>query len=188
MFTGQPQGTPQIAQGATLQILNRKDMTLIPATITNVSSPHVPKEAQNNPSLAWQGLVVDLTLQMGTETTTVEYPINASGASYPKQGWYISPDPLVICREVETMDKASVQALGIMPWHQLVHEKSQGIILQLDSTKRKEAQQAQEMESMRAQIEEMRRRSTLSDAKLDKLLEMISAGVPKQQKPQKENR
>lgn len=178
MFTGLPQGASQIAQGTALQILNRKDMTLIPATITNVSSPHVPKEAQTNPTLAWQGLVVDLTLQMGSETTTVEYPINGPSASYPKQGWFISPDPLIVSREIEAMEKASDQALATMPWHQLVKERSRGLVLQLNPEKRKEAQQEQEIAILKSQIEEMKRRSSESDSKLDRMLELLSAGRP----------
>ena len=185
MFNGLPQGVHQIAQGAALQILNRKDMTLINAVVQNVSKPHVPKEAQDNPMLAWQGLVVDLTLQIGNETTTVEYPFNAQGASYQKQGWYISPDPLVLCREIESMDKASDQALATMPWHKLVKQNSPKLLLQLDEGRRKEAQQAQEIEMMRAQIEEMKRNSTLSDAKLDKLLELLSGGSPENTKKEK---
>ena len=80
------------------------------------------------------------------------------------------------------MDKASEQALATMSWHQLVREKSGGLILQLDPSKRKEAQQAQEIEMLRAQIDEMKRSSTLSDAKLDKLLAMLSGGSPENTK------
>lgn len=186
MFPGQPQGTFQIAQGTTLQILNRKDMTLIPATVTNVSAPHVPKEAQTNPTLVWQGLVVDLTLQMGSETTTVEYPVNGTSASYPKQGWFISPDPLVVSREVESMDKVSDQALATMPWHKLVKERGPQLILQLNPEKRKEAQQEREITMLKSQIEEMKRRSSESDAKLDRMLELLSAARPANTKQKKE--
>ena len=178
MFTGNPQGSFQIAQGTPLQILNRKDMTLIPATVTNVSQPHVPKEAQSNPTLAWQGLVVDLTLQMGNETTTVEYPINGQSASYPKQGWFISPDPHIVSRELESMEKVSEQAIATMPWHRLVKERAPQLALQLDEGKRREAQQAQEIAMLRAQNEEMARRSSEIESKLDRMLEMFSAGRP----------
>ena len=186
MFTGIPQGTPQIAQGTALQILNRKDMTLIPATVTNVSLPHIPKEAQTNPSLAWQGLVVDLTLQMGSDTTTVEYPINGQSASYPKQGWFISPDPHVVSREIESLEKASAQAIAAMPWHKLVQERAPQLILQLDADKRKEAQQAQEIAILKAQNEEMTRRSSELESKLDRMLEMLSAGHPANTKKKEE--
>ena len=186
MFTGLPQGSSPIAQGTALQILNRKDMTLIPATITNVSPPHVPKEAQANPTLAWQGLVVDLTLQMGSDTTTVECPINGQSASYPKQGWFISPDPHVVSRELESMEKVSDQAIATMPWHQLVKERAPQLALQLDEGKRKEAQQAQELAMLRAQNEEMTRRSSELESKLDRMLEMLSAGRPMNTKKKEE--
>ena len=186
MFTGIPQGASQIAQGTALQILNRKDMTLIPATITNVSPPHVPKEAQTNPALAWQGLVVDLTLQMGSETSTVEYPVNGPSANYPKQGWFISPDPILVSREIESMDKASDQALATMPWHQLVKERSKGLVLQLNPEKRKEAQQEQEIAMLKSQIEEMKRRTSESDSKLDRMLELLAAGHPANTKKKEE--
>ena len=186
MFTGNPQGTFQIAQGTPLQILNRKDMTLIPATVTNVSKPHIPKEAQNNPTLMWQGPVVDLTLQMGSETQTVEYPVNGPSASYPKQGWFISPDPIVISRELESMEKVSDQALATVPWHQLVKDRAPKLALQLDEGKRKEAQQAQEIAMLRAQNEEMARRSSEIESKLDRMLEMFSAGRPANAKKKEE--
>ena len=186
MFTGNPQGAVQIAQGTPLQILSRKDMTLIPATVTNVSKPHVPKEAQNNPTIMWQGPVVDLTLQMGNESTTIEYPVNGPSASYPKQGWFISPDPIVVSRELESMEKVSDQALATVPWHQLVKERAPQLALQLDAGKRKEAQQAQEIAMLRAQNEEMARRSSEIESKLDRMLEMFSAGRPANAKKKEE--
>lgn len=186
MVNGLPQGASQIAQGTALQILNRKDMTLIPATVTNVSPPHIPKEAQSNPALMWQGLVVDLTLQTGSETTTVEYPVNGTGASYPKQGWYISPDPLLICREIETMGKAADTALATMPWHQLVKERAPQLVLQLNPERRKEAQQAQEIEMLKKKLDESERRSSEMGVKLDRMLEMLSAVRPVTAKTKKE--
>lgn len=178
MFNGLPQGAPQIAQGTALNILNRKDMTLIPATVTNVSAPHIPKAAQNNPTLAWQGLVVDLTISMGSETTTVEYPVNGNSASYPDKGWFISPDPLAVSREVEAMEKASRQAIAMETWHHLVVERGPALAIQLNPEKAKEAQQAREIEMLKKQIDEMRSRSSESDAKLDRILESLSVARP----------
>lgn len=186
MFNGLPQGAPQIAQGTALQILNRKDMTLIPATVTNVSAPHVPKAAQSNPALAWQGLVVDLTISMGGETTTVEYPMGSASASYPDKGWFISPDTAVVGREVEAMDKTSRQNIAMEQWNHMVVERSPQILMQLFPEKAKEARQAQEIEMLKTQIEEMRRGSAVSEEKLDRLLEMLSAGRPTNSKKKEE--
>ncbi len=178
MFNGLPQGAPQIAQGTALQILNRKDMTLIPATVTNVSAPHIPKAAQNNPTLAWQGLVVDLTVSMGSETTTVEYPMGSASASYPDKGWFISPDTAVVGREVEAMDKTSRQNIAMEQWNHMVVERSPQLLMQLFPEKAKEARQAQEIEMLKKQIDEMRSRSSESDAKLDRILESLSVARP----------
>lgn len=186
MFAGQPQGTPQIAQGTALQILNRKDMTLIPATVTNVSAPHIPKVAQSNPALAWQGLVVDLTISMGSETTTVEYPLNAGSASYPDKGWFISPDPITVSREIEAMGKTSQQAISMEKWNHMVVEKAPKLITQLNPEKAREARQAEEIEMLKRQIEEMRSRSSESDAKLDRILESLSVGHPAGSKKKEE--
>ena len=186
MFNGLPQGAPQIAQGTALQILNRKDMTLIPATVTNVSAPHVPKAAQSNPALAWQGLVVDLTISMGGETTTVEYPMGSASASYPDKGWFISPDSMTLGREIETLDKTAKQNIAQEPWNHMVVERSPQLLMQVFPEKAKEARQAQEIEMLRAQNEEMARRSSEIESKLDRVLEMFSAGRPANSKKKEE--
>lgn len=186
MFNGLPQGAPQIAQGTALQILNRKDMTLISATVTNVSAPHVPKAAQSNPALAWQGLVVDLTISIGGETVTVEYPMGGISASYPDKGWFISPDTAVVSREVESMDKTSRQNIAMEQWNHMVVERSPQILMQLNPDKAREAQQAQEIAMLRAQNEEMARRSSEIESKLDQMLEMFSAARPANTKKKEE--
>lgn len=186
MFSGQPQGAFQITQGTALHILNRKDMTHALATVTSMSAPHIPKAAQSNPALAWQGLVWDLTLSMGNETTTVEYPVNGASASYADKGWFISPDPLTVSREVEVMDKTSKQAISMEPWHHMVVERSGPLIIELNPERRKEAQQAQEIEMLKGQLEDMRRRSSESDAKLDRILESLSEARPANAKKKEE--
>ena len=120
MFTGQPQGASQIAQGATLYVFNRKDFSVTMASVLNVSQPHVSKAAQTNPALGMQGFVVDLTLSMGSDTTSVEYPVNSPGANYPEKGWYISPDRIAVTREIEAASNSSKQFLAQRPFHEMV--------------------------------------------------------------------
>lgn len=186
MFNGLPQGAAQIVQGTALQILNRKDMTISQATVTNVSAPHIPKAAQNNPTLAWQGLVVDLTISIGNETTTIEYPIGSVSASYSDKGWFISPDPAAVSREVDAIDKAARQSIAMEKWNHMVVEKSPQLQLQLNPDKAKEARQAQEIEMLKKQIEEMRSRSSESDAKLDRILESLSTVRPSNNRKKEE--
>lgn len=179
MFTGQPQGAPQIAQGATLYVFNRKDFTVAMASVLNVSQPHVSKAAQTNPALGMQGFVVDLTLSMGNETTSVEYPVNSPGANYPEKGWYISPDRMAVSREVEAASNSSKQFLAQRPYHEMVVQKAPSLILQLNPERQLEAQQAEKIASLEKQLADI-------SGKFDQMVGMLSAAV--QSKKPKEDK
>lgn len=179
MFTGQPQGASQIAQGATLYVFNRKDFSVAMASVLNVSQPHVSKAAQTNPALGMQGFVVDLTLSMGNETTSVEYPVNSPGANYPDKGWYISPDRMAVSREVEAASNSSKQFLAQRPYHEMVVQKAPSLILQLNPERQLEAQQAEKIASLERQLADI-------SGKFDQMVGMLSAAV--QSKKPKEDK
>lgn len=179
MFTGQPQGASQIAQGATLYVFNRKDFSVAMASVLNVSQPHVSKAAQTNPALGMQGFVVDLTIQIGNESTSVEYPVNSQGASYPEKGWYISPDPTVVSREVEAANNNSKQFLAQIPYHEMVVKKAPAVQMQLNPKLQIEAQQAEKIASLEKQLADI-------SGKFDKMVGMLSAAVQKNEKPKEE--
>ena len=179
MFTGQPQGASQIAQGATLYLFNRKDFTVTMANVMNVSQPHVSKAAQTNPALGMQGFVVDLTIQIGNETTSVEYPVNSQGASYPEKGWYISPDPTAVSREVEAANNNSRQFLAQIPYHEMVVKKAPAVQMQLNPKLQMEAQQAEKIASLEKQLADI-------SGKFDQMVGMLSAAVQKNEKPKEE--
>lgn len=179
MFTGQPQGASQIAQGATLYVFNRKDFSVAMASVLNVSQPHVSKAAQTNPALGMQGFVVDLTIQIGNESTSVEYPVNNQGASYPEKGWYISPDPTVVSREVEAANNNSKQFLAQIPYHEMVVKKAPAVQMQLNPKLQMEAQQAEKIASLEKQLADI-------SGKFDKMVGMLSAAVQKNEKPKEE--
>jgi hypothetical protein len=179
MFQGLPQASNQIAQGSSLYILNRKDFTVTSATVTSVSQPHITKSVQTNPSLAMQGLVVDLSLNIGNETVSVEFPLNGVSANYLEKGWFVSPDSQVISNEIKSMDNASKQFLAQKPWHEMVIEKSPALLMQLNPQMQKEAQQAEEIAVLREQIEEMKRNSADTGTKLDKVLALLAVDSPR---------
>lgn len=182
MFQGLPQGQPQIAQGASLLILNRKEPSVSTATVVNVSQPHVSKAAQTNPALALQGFVVDLTLSVGNETTTIEFPVNSASANYPEKGWYVSNDRLAITREIESMANMSRQVLSQVPMHQKIVQGCEALLLQVNPEKQKEAQQAEEIAALKAQIEEMKRGYSDTGNKLDKVLALLAVDSPRNTK------
>ena len=180
MFTGQPQGASQIAQGATLYVFNRKDFSVTMASVLNVSQPHVSKAAQTNPALGMQGFVVDLTLSIGNETTSVEYPVNSQGANYPEKGWYISPDQAAVSREVEAANNNSRQFLAQIPYHEMVVKKAPALQMQLNPKLQMEAQQAEKIARLESQLADI-------SGKFDQMVGMLSAAVqPKNAKPKEE--
>ena len=179
MFNGQPQGASQIAQGATLYIFNRKDFTVTTASVSGVSQPHLSKASQTNPALAMQGFVVDLSLVIGNETTSIEYPVNSQGASYPEKGWYISPDRMVVTREIESACNNSKQFLAQRPWHEMVVQKAPALIMQLNPEKQLEAQQAEKITRLESQIEVL-------CGKFDQMVGMFSAAVQNKNEKTKE--
>lgn len=186
MLNGLPQGASQIAQGAVLFILNRKEPSVTQATVLNVSQPHVSKAAATNPALAMQGFVVDLTLSVGSETTTIEFPVNCASANYPEKAWFISNDRLAVTREIESMANMSRQILSQVPMHQKMVEGCDALLLQLNPEKQKEVAQEQEIAALKAQIEEMKRSSSETGNKLDKVLAILAVDSPRGIKTKKE--
>lgn len=182
MFQGLSQGATQIAQGSSVYILNRKEPSVTPATVVNVSQPHVSKAAQTNPALALQGFVVDLSLSTGNETLTLEFPVNSASANYPEKGWFVSNDRLAIIREVESMSNMSKQILSQVPMHEKMVKGCETLLLQLNPDKQKEAQQAEEIAVLKAQIEEMKRNSSETGNKLDKVLALLSVESSRKKK------
>lgn len=175
MFNGFQQGASQIAQGATLYILNRKDFSITPATVTGVSQPHLSKAAQTNPAYAMQGFVIDLTISSGNDTTTVEFPVNSISASYADKGWFASPDRLAVTREIEAMENASKQHLSQNGWHEMVVQKAPSLKMQLNPPSQAETQRAQKIAELESRIAAM---NSAMNGKFDQLVSMLSAGNP----------
>lgn len=169
----------QIAQGATVYIFNRKDFSTSLASVVSVSQPHISKAAQMNPALAMQGFVIDLTLAMGGENTTIEFPVNSTSANYPDKGWYISTDRLATTREVESAVNASKQYMAQKPYHEMVLQKGPSIIMQLNPEMQMEAEQARKIASLENRLAEMEKHSTESNTKLDKVLALLAVESPR---------
>lgn len=179
MFNGIPQSASQISQGATLYVFNRKDFSVALASVTNVSQPHVSKAAQTNPALVIQGFVIDVFLNIGGESTSIEFPVNSTSANYPEKGWFVSTDRLIVTREIETAVNNSKQYKAQMPYHEMVIQKAPSLIMQLNPEKQLEAEQAQKITKLEAQLSEM-------NGRLEKMVGLLSAGIPANKKTKEE--
>ena len=172
MFNGFSQGASQIAQGASLYVLNRKEPDVKQATVVNVSQPHVSKAAQANPAAALQGFVIDLTLSMANDTTTIEFPVNSASANYPDKGWFVSTDRQAVIREVEAINNVAEQIISQAPAQKEISDKCKELLVRLNPEKQKEEQQAQEIMMLKNQLAEM-------NSKFDQLVGLLSANNPK---------
>ena len=175
MFNGIPQGATQLAQGSTLYVFNRKDFSVSTASVTSVSQPHVSKAAQTNPALVMQGFVVDVFINIGNESTSIEFPVNSVSANYPEKGWFVSPDRLLVTREVETAVSNSKQYKSQLPYHEMVIQKGPSLIMQLNPEKQLEAEQAHKINQLEAQLSAM-------NGRLEQMVGLLSAGIPKNHK------
>ena len=179
MFNGIPQSASQISQGATLYVFNRKDFSVALASVTNVSQPHVSKAAQTNPALVIQGFVIDVFLNIGGESTSIEFPVNNTSANYPEKGWFVSTDRLIVTREIETAVNNSKQYKAQMPYHEMVIQKAPSLIMPLNPEKQLEAEQAQKITQLEAQLSEM-------NGRLEQMVGLLSAGIPANNKTKEE--
>lgn len=127
----------------------------------------------------FQGLVVDVFLNIGAESTSIEFPVNSVSASYPDKGWFVSSDPMLVSREIENAMNNSKQYKAQLPYHEMVIEKGPSLIMQLNPQKRVEAQQAERIATLEDTITKMYGR-------IEQMAGMLSANVPANHKTKKE--
>ena len=157
-----------LSQGAIISVLYKNEPRVADGKVLSVNT-HMPAYNPNQPMAMLNGPVSDVTVQIGNETIPfVGLPANGVVANFPDKGLFIATDKASILHEVEAMASASRQALEQVPAHQKMVENCEALLLELQPEKRKEAQQAQEIESLKTQL------GTMS-AKFDKMVEMLSA-------------
>lgn len=157
-----------LSQGAILPVLYKNEPRVVDGKVLSVNT-HMPTYNPNQPMAVLNGPVTDVTVQVGNDTIPFAgLPANGMVANFPDKGLFIATDKAAILREIESMAAASKQALEQVPAHQKMVQSCEALLLQLQPEKQKEAQQAQEIESLKTQL------STIS-GKFDKLAELLSA-------------
>ena len=103
------------------------------------------------------GPVTDITLQIGNETVPfVGLPANGVVANFPEKGLFISTDRSAVLREIEAMATANKQVLESVPAHQKMVTECENLLNELNPERKKDAQQAQELSSLRGEVAELR--------------------------------
>lgn len=157
-----------LTQGAIIPILYKNEPRVADGKVMAVNT-HMPTYNPNQPMALLNGPVTDITVQVGNDTIPFAgLPANGVVANFPDKGLFISTDRAAILREIESMASASKQVLEQVPAHQKMVKDCETLLIQLQPEKQKEAQQAQEIESLKTQLSEM-------NGKFDKLVELLSA-------------
>lgn len=157
-----------LQQGALISILYKNEPRVADGKILSVNT-HMPMYNPSQPMAILNGPVTDITVQVGNDTIPFAgLPANGVVANFPDKGLFIATDKMAVLREIESMVAASKQVLEQVPAHKKLVSDCEALLLQLQPEKQKEAQQAQEIESLKTQL------STMNE-KFDKLVDMLSA-------------
>lgn len=118
---------------------------------------HMPAYNPQQPMAIMNGPVTDITVQVGDETIPFAgLPASGVVANFPEKGIFISTDRTAILREVEVMASALRQDLESMPAKQKMLEGCESLLLDLNPERKKDAQQAQEISSLRSEVAELK--------------------------------
>ena len=114
----------------------------------------MPAYNPNQPMAMFNGLVTDITVQVGNETIPFAgLPANGVVADFPAKGMYLAIDSAAAYRELDTAINAFEQDLATVPSKQKLLEGYKTIRAQ----KNPEAMREKEISEMRGQLDEMKR-------------------------------
>ena len=119
---------------------------------------HMPTYNPQQPMAMMNGPVTDITVQIGNDTVPfVGLPANGVIANFQDKGIFLSTDKSAVVREVEAMANASRQILESVPAQQKMVKDCEALLVELNPERKKEAQQAEEMNAMRGELAELKK-------------------------------
>lgn len=147
-----------MTQGASVSILYRNEPRIETGKVVSVNT-HMPTYNPNQPMAMFNGLVTDLTVQVGSDTISFNaLPANGVVADIPSKGIYLAIDSSAIYREVDTAIKAIEQDLATVPTKTKLLEGYKSLRLETNP----DAQREKELSDLRGELSELKR--MLSDA------------------------
>jgi hypothetical protein len=146
-----------LSQGAMITVLFKNVPRVADGRVLSVNT-HMPTYNPQQPMAMMNGPVTDITVQIGNDTVPfVGLPANGVIANFQDKGIFLSTDKSAVVREVEAMANASRQILESVPAQQKMVKDCEALLLELNPERKKEAQQAEEMNAMRGELAEMKK-------------------------------
>lgn len=143
-----------LTQGASVTIFFRNEPPRIETAKVVSINTHMPGYNPNQPMAVFNGLVTDITVQIGNETIPFAgLPANGVVADFPSKGMYLSVDSSAAYRELDSAINAFEQDLATVPSKQKLLEGYKSLRVKNNP----EAQREKEISEMRGQLNEMQR-------------------------------
>lgn len=143
-----------LSHGASVTIFYRNDPPHIETGKVVSINTHMPAYNPNQPMAMFNGLVTDITVQVGSETIPFAgLPANGVVADFPSKGMYLAVDSAAAYRELDSAINAFEQDLATVPSKQKLLEGYKNIRVKSNP----EAQREKEISEMRGQLNEMQR-------------------------------
>ena len=143
-----------LTQGASVSIFYRNEPPRLVTGRVVASNTHMPVYNPNQPMAMLNGLVTDLTIQVGNETIPFAgLPANGVVANFPDKGIFLSEDSSAAFKELNNAVLALEQDLSTVPAKTKLLEGYKSIQVDVDP----EAQRDKEVAAMRGELSEMRK-------------------------------
>lgn len=119
---------------------------------------HVPQYNPNQPMAMFNGLVTDISVQVGNETIPFAgLPANGVVADFPAKGLFLAIDSAAAYREVDTAIDALEQDLSTVTAKTALLEGYRKLRMEKNPEVKREAQREKELADLRGQLDEMKR-------------------------------
>ena len=146
-----------LSQGAAISLLYRNIPRVADGRVVSVNT-HMPTFNPQQPLAMMNGPVTDITIQVGDETIPFAgLPASGVVANFPDKGLFLAIDRSAIQREVDATKANLKQDLDQYSAKEKLYAGYEALSLELNPESKKEAKQAEEMNSMRGEIAELKR-------------------------------
>lgn len=145
-----------LSQGAIVTIFYRNEARIVAGKVVSVNT-HMPTYNPNQPMAVFNGLVTDLSVQVGNDTIPFSgLPANGVVADFPGKGIFLAIDSAAAYKELDTSIAALEQDLSSVPAKEKLLAGYKQLRQEGDPEAKREAQYKREMAAMRSELAEMR--------------------------------
>lgn len=146
-----------LTQGASVSILYRNEPKIVSGKVVAVNT-HMPTYNPNQPMSMFNGLVTDLTIQVGNDTIPFSgLPANGVVANFQDKGMFLAEEESAVFREVDNAVSAMEQDLSTVPAKQKLLAGYRLLRQEVNPEARRDAQREKEMSDLRSELSDMKK-------------------------------